>query len=141
MGATEVAMHCWVGSAPPPGAGHPEWQHLILCAVEYQPPARLWPRMQVHHCPLNDDGTPMTDAERAIALDTARRMTRIIARRQGCLFTCAQGLNRSSLVAGLSLVPILGIPPQAIVGLIRNARGPNALRNPDFVRLLEQQAR
>jgi len=140
VGATEIALHCWVGSAPPAGTFNPEWKHLVLCAVEYQPPASNWPRLQVHHCPLDDDGSPMTDQERKLALAMGRRASRLIARREGCLFTCAQGLNRSSLVASLALLPLLGLPPRAVIGLVRHARGPRALRNPDFVRLLEGQA-
>lgn len=137
MGATEVAMYCWVGSAPPPGTRNPEWQHLVLCAMEYQPPAANWPNMRVHHCPLDDSGVPMTDRERELALAMGRRVARYVARREGCLITCAQGLNRSSLVAALGLMPVLRIPPRAVIGLVRHARGPRALSNPDFVQLIE----
>jgi protein-tyrosine phosphatase len=51
------------------------------------------------------------------------------------------GLNRSSLVASLALLRTTGLPPRAVIGLVRAARGPQALRNPDFLNLLEQQTR
>lgn len=55
---------------------------------------------------------------------------------KGVLSSCAMGLNRSGLVTAATLVK-LGIDPIEAVDLIRKARGPRALSNPSFYRLVQ----
>lgn len=139
--ASEVATGLWVGKMPPAGLYKRYWKHLVLCAQEYQPPADFFPRMQVHHCPLDDSGAPMTDVEAEIALLFADRVARWVKRGEGVLVTCAQGMNRSGLVAALALMRVVPMPPKAAIELVRRARGRYALSNPDFVRLIERDRR
>jgi hypothetical protein len=48
---------------------------------------------------------------------------------------CMSGLNRSGLLVGRALIA-LGHPPREAIELIRQARGPRALANHQFVRFL-----
>ena len=128
----------WIGSAPPTGPLVGERFHvLVLCAVEYQPLDEQFPNVQVVHAPFSDAGFPMTEDEAETAIAAGEVVSHFVRKRKNVLVTCAQGRNRSGLVAGIAMAkifPRLGC--KQIVSAIRQVRGRNALSNEDFVELL-----
>lgn len=131
-----VAPNLFIGSRPPPGRYR--WLGVIaLCAQEYQPPSFAFPGVAVLHVPLDDDPRrPMYDAEVALALSNARTVARYLHSGQRVLVTCAMGLNRSALVAGLAMQRAFGMPSDEVIDQIREARSPSALGNKNFTRLI-----
>jgi len=80
----------------------------------------------------------------SVATPTAFAASRAVARiyRTGgfrILVTCAQGRNRSGLVVALALLE-LGASPKDAIGAVRQARGPHALSNAWFVKLIHEAA-
>jgi len=133
---SKIVPGLFVGSKPPPGR-HEGIDVIVLAAMEYQPPAHLFPGTEVIHAPLDDaPGRPMTQDEIAIATKAAERVTRLLRAGQRVLVTCALGLNRSSLVAALAMHDVYGMSADEIVTRVRRARGPWALSNPNFEKLL-----
>ena len=109
---------------------------LVLAAEEHQPaganPPGTW-------ClPLNDDEEPMSPKllkrMRAMVSDLAD----VVAFGSSVLVTCAMGLNRSGLVAALALRE-LGYSAEEAIQLVRDARGPLALRNEQFLALIAER--
>ena len=125
-----------IGPKPPIGR-RSDVDVVVLAAIEYQPPAELFPGVEVIHAPLDDDPSrPMTASEIAIAIKAGRRVARRLRAGRRILSTCAMGLNRSSLVAALAMSETLGMSADEIIRRIRRARGAWALSNPNFERLL-----
>jgi protein-tyrosine phosphatase len=115
------------------------FDHLVLCAMEYQLEPALFPGVNVIHAPMNDDGSPMTVDEMRIAVRTAGQVIRHLVSKERVLVTCMQGRNRSGIVTALALC--LGPPknsPSQAVARIRAARGPGAMRNQDFLWFLQK---
>jgi hypothetical protein len=54
MTVNEIVPGLYVGSKPPSGR-YAGIDTIVLAAVEYQPPAALFPDTRVVHVPLNDD--------------------------------------------------------------------------------------
>lgn len=129
-----------MGSAPPIGFGVAKYfDHLLLCAKEYQLPPECFPGVEVLYAPMNDDGSPMTAEEMQIAVRTAGKVIRRLMDGRRVLSTCRQGRNRSGIIAALALC--LGppkLPPPKAVSTIRLARGPGALVNKDFLWFLSK---
>jgi protein-tyrosine phosphatase len=124
-----------MGSAPPIGLGVAQhFQHLVLCAMEFQLPPELFPGVNVIYAPMNDDGkTPMSVEEMKIAVRTAKQVVDHLEHGDNVLVTCRQGRNRSGIVTALTLC--MGPPqqtPQQAIARIRMARGYGAMRNRDF---------
>lgn len=136
-GANRVAPRLWMGSAPMPGSLLEQWQiHvLVLCAIEYQPRAELFPDVVVIHAPM-DDAVP-TAAERRVATGAARSVHRHRLRGHRVLVTCQMGLNRSGLVSALALRQA-GLPPCDAIQAVRDARSRYALGNHHFVKMIEE---
>jgi len=107
---------------------------VVLCAREYQQ-VRL-PGVELLRARLDDSGPPPTRREVAEAWGAAARVARRVRAGKRVLVTCAMGRNRSGLVAGFALV-MLGYGRRQAVGMVRAARGPNALSNEYFVALLK----
>lgn len=128
-----------VGPRPPMGSAVARggFHMLVLSAESYQPPASRFPGVHVLHVPLNDDGRPMTNAERAAARRAAGIVVRELARGHHVLVTCEQGRNRSALVAAIALVLTGQQRPRAIATLRRMRT--NALTNQDFERMLQRE--
>lgn len=84
--------------------------------------------------PLVDDEEPMALRLQQATRQTARLVARLVPN-QSVLITCERGLNRSALVAALALFE-LGRSPTEAEQLVRAARGPLALRNEQFLRML-----
>lgn len=132
----EVAPGLFIGSKPKPGH-HPGIDVIVLAAMEYQPPAGMFPDTEVIHAPLDDD--PLRSLrldEISLAVRTASRVARRLRAGRRVLASCLMGLNRSSLVAGLAMHDVFGMQAEEIVARIRHARGSFALSNPHFEGLL-----
>ena len=133
---SEVAPGLYVGSKPPPGR-HKGVDTIVLAAMEYQPPAHLFPGTEVIHAPLDDaPGRHMREDEIAIATKAADRVARRLRVGRRVLCSCQLGLNRSSLIAALAMRDVYGMSADEIVARIRRARGTWALSNPNFEKLL-----
>lgn len=138
--ATQILGNLWMGSAPPIGLGVAQhFDHLVLCAKEYQLPPECFPGVEVIYAPMNDDGSPMTAEEMQIAIRAAGKVIRRLVDGRRVLSTCRQGRNRSGIIAALALC--LGPPklnPAKAVSKIRFARGPGAMVNKDFLWFLNE---
>jgi protein-tyrosine phosphatase len=133
---SEVAPGLFVGSRPSPGR-HACIDVIVLAAEEYQPSAEQFPGTEVIHAPLDDDPSRvLREDEVTIATRTGSRVARRLRAGRRVLVTCAMGLNRSSLVAALAMHEVHGMSADEIIARIRRARGPWALSNPNFEKLL-----
>jgi protein-tyrosine phosphatase len=134
--SNEVAPNLFVGRRPVPGS-RTDVDTIVLTAMEYQLPASSFPGVEVLHVPLDDDPRrPMRAEEIEGAIVTGQRVARRLRMGKRVLSTCAMGLNRSALVAGLAMSAAYGMGADEIVERIRRARGAWALSNPHFVQLL-----
>jgi hypothetical protein len=144
---SRVAPALWQGSAPPltavTGRALP-FDLVVLCAEEYQAGGLAGPdrpfgrRARVMRVPLDDSHTSrdVSSSRVALAVSAARAIARLY-RTGGAriLVTCMQGRNRSGLVTALTLVE-MGFQAKDAIGHVRHARGPSALSNPRFVKLI-----
>jgi len=134
--ACEVAPGLFVASKPAPGR-YPDVDAILLAALEYQPAGDLFPGAEVLHAPLDDaPHRPLREDEIVDATRAGSRVARRLRAGRRVLVTCAMGLNRSALVAGLAMHQALGMGAEEILARIRRARGPWALSNPNFEKLL-----
>ena len=137
--ASRILGNLWMGDAPPIGYGVKQYfDHLVLCAMEYQLDPALFPGVNVIHAPMNDDGSPMTVDEMKIAVRTAGQVIRHLKNKERVLVSCMQGRNRSGIVTALALCLGAKHMPQQAVQRIRFARGPNAMKNRDFLWFLQK---
>ena len=136
MSLSEVVPGLFVGSKPSPGR-HEGVDVIVLAAMEYQPPAHLFPGSEVIHAPLDDaPGRRMREDEIMMATSAAKRVARLLREGRRVLSTCQLGLNRSSLIAALAMHDVYGMDANEIVARLRRARGSWALSNPNFEKLL-----
>jgi protein-tyrosine phosphatase len=132
----QVAPHLWVGTPPTLGINLSDrFDRLVLAAREHQYPATMFPGILVVHVPLNDT-LPTPDEEHA-AIQAGRVVGAWMKREKSVLITCGRALNRSCLVAAVGLMTT-GYCWTEAVEKVRAARGPFALRNPYFQRLLRR---
>jgi len=143
MDASRVAPGLWMGGAPAAGKLL-AFDRVFLCAWELPydelGPYPFGPRARVVRVPLDDSGRPPSAGEVRLAFAASRAVARIY--RTGgfrILVTCAQGRNRSGLVVALALLE-LGASPKDAIGAVRQARGPHALSNAWFVKLIHEAA-
>jgi protein-tyrosine phosphatase len=138
--ASRVDGGLWVGSAPPIGPFvRTKFDCLVLAAAEYQVGPECFHGAEVVAVPLNDDGSPMTAEERRDAAMAAGRVIGWLSGGKRVLVTCHMGLNRSGLVAALSMCCRPGGAGwEEAVEAVRAARGPRALRNPHFLSFLKE---
>lgn len=135
--ATQLTENLWMGSAPPTGASVSNvFDCLVLCAAEYQPDPTCFKGVITKNVPLND-GPPMTQDEIDLSINAANSVIKWLKENKPVLVTCYAGLNRSGLVCALALC-MLGMKSTQAISLVRRARGPLALSNPYFVRLINQ---
>lgn len=133
---SEVLPGLFIGARPLPGR-HDGVDTIVLAAMEYQPPAHLFPGTEVIHAPLDDaPNRPMHADEIVRATQAADRVARRLRAGRRVLSSCAMGLNRSSLVAAIAMHAVYGMSADEIVARIRRARGAWALSNPNFEKLL-----
>jgi protein-tyrosine phosphatase len=139
LDASLVAPRLYQGGKPP--TGRLRGIHvLVLCAVEYQPRAELFPNVSVLHCPLDDGPFPISAREQRLALSTAKVVSRLLRHGHPVLSTCAMGLNRSGLISALAMCKAYKATPDQAIRNIRAARGPRALTNPSFEEFLRLSA-
>lgn len=136
--ASNVARRLWIGGKPPFDRDLPDFDVLVLCAAELQPPSLGFGR-KVIRCPLPD--SQLTPGETRLALSRARSVAEQLAAGRSVLVTCHAGWNRSALIASLALAQLTRMSAAEIVVLVRDRRSTNALRNRHFVRLLESFVR
>jgi hypothetical protein len=99
--ANRIVSGLYQGSAPPqgPGVAAAGFDALVLCALEYQPPARCFPGAIVLRCPLDDDLTrAVPKGGRRRVIEAGRQIAEILRRGGRVLVTCVAGRNRSGLV-------------------------------------------
>ncbi len=126
------------GARPEVGSSlqHQGFKLLILCAEEHQPPATLFPGVEVYYAPNDDNFSKMpTRDELRIALGAARYALPILQGGGKVLSTCHMGLNRSGLVSALILHLWLGCDGTMATRMVQRARS-GALRNPGFLECL-----
>jgi hypothetical protein len=137
LDANLIAPNLYIGSFPQPG-DYPWVAAIALCAQELQPPSASYPGKAVIRVRLDDDPRrPMRPSEIELARAGARIVVQFLRRQEPVLVTCAMGLNRSALVAGLAMRMTYGIEPSATIETIRAVRGPRAFSNPNFVRFVK----
>jgi len=133
---SKIVPGLYVGSKPPPGR-HDGIDVIVLAAMEYQPPASLFPGVEVIYAPLDDAPTrPMRKDEIALATKTAASVVRRLRAGRRVLVTCQLGMNRSALIAALAMSEVHEMGADEIITRLRQARGSWALSNPNFERLL-----
>lgn len=102
----------------------------VACAEELPPFDVSREGMLTLWCPL-DDCDPMRRIDYDMAKSAAVLVARELFQKHNALVTCAMGLNRSSLVAGLALRK-LGFDGHEAIATIQQERGPDALHNHAF---------
>lgn len=116
----------------------PRIKTIALFAIEFQPDIRSG-RYEVLKHGFNDNSW-MQEQEAREVVSLADRVSDGLAKRiragHGVLSSCYAGWNRSGLVSGLTLMKVADVSPDEAVGLIREARGPDALCNNLFVRMI-----
>lgn len=130
--ANRIARGLYQGARPPRGSVAARlFDVIVFCAIEYQPSGKDYPGVKLIHCPLNDDGSPMTKDEWIRARCAARDVAIAIMDGKRVLITCHAGINRSGLVSALALRILAGQPGEVCLEHVRRAR-PGALRNEYF---------
>ncbi len=140
---TEIDAHrlmarLWQGSVPLSGALLRDlgFDVVVLCAEELQTPddfsvAGINPppdlvEVGVYRCPLDD--ARLTEAEASRAHSASVALARMHREGKRILVTCAQGRNRSGLVAALTMRLLLGCTGSHAASIVRMVR-PRALTN------------
>ena len=143
--AANITTRLWVGCRPPADRDLPEFDVLVLCALEYQPNPVAF-HGQVMRCPLPD--AQLTDHQVAHALMVARAVATSLTSGRRVLISCANGLNRSTLVAALALMLVTRMGADELVELIQRTarrrvdrrRSRDAPFNPHFHAVLRRVA-
>jgi hypothetical protein len=136
LDADRLAPKLWIGSAPQWAEGSDllhqlGFQTLVLCALEYQPPAHRFPYLRVIHAPF-DDVPELDTPATAVVQRTARQVMGEVTRGRRTLVTCFAGRTRSGLVCARVLMKMSGAPAHLVVDHVQRLRA-NALTNTGFV--------
>jgi hypothetical protein len=144
--AAEVMPRLWVGGIDA-ARGSPQFEPrftlLVLCARELQP--RLPFQGDILR-PAFDDHNPIDPDSVVRAIEAGQAVAKHLKRRSlhggRVLVTCAAGLNRSALVAGIAIKELNpSWSADRIVMQIRKMRSPDAaLCNPYFCSVLQMYA-
>lgn len=116
--ATRVASKLYVGSFPSPDLKSKGFDVVVLCAREMQ---HVNPDIMTIRIPLDDADLSARDYSRAVK--TAAVVTRYRIAGQRVLVTCHMGVNRSALVAALSMMQLERLPARAVIERMRKLRG------------------
>lgn len=148
--ANEIIPNLWQGSFPEPGreVSASGFNLLVLCARELQGHDANHPftsddywGVRLIHAPNRDDGSRLTRQQLQGAIAAGRQVAEAVKAGEKVLVTCQEGINRSGLVNGIALHLLKGWSGTKCVLHIRSMRkhpkGWMALKNPDFVKALE----
>lgn len=142
LNADPVAKNLWVGGVPTdPEEVSNRFDALVLAAREFQQvfPVHKYPKVHVIHAPMFDDKPSREEIVEALKAALAVYEHNKAGRK--VLVTCAQGVNRSSLIAALAMV-ISGKSADKAIGMIRKNRHPTTgskpLFNEHFVKLIQE---
>jgi len=133
--ASLITPNLYQGSKPPQGShvALAGFHVLVLTAMEYQPPKRMFPSVSVLYAPLDD--AELTPREWTLAKRAALQVARALRDGKKVLVTCQQGRNRSGLVTAMALHMLTGKSGVSIVKHIQ-ARRADALTNDSFTRAI-----
>jgi hypothetical protein len=135
LDASNIARRLWVGGKPPFDRHLPEFDVLVLCARELQPSVVSF-RGTVYRCPLPD--AEISGREIRIALVAGRHVADALTRGRRVLVTCAQGINRSALVASLGLGLVTYLSAEQLITNVRSKRHHQCLGNAHFRQILHR---
>ena len=138
LDASNVATRLWVGSQPPFDHDLPDFDMLVLCAQEVQPSQVAFHGVIVR-CPIPDSALDIRQVHRAVL--AAKTVGDALLSGNRVLVTCAAGLNRSALVAGLALARASRMTADEIIQRMRTRRDPKALFNTHFQDILRRLVR
>jgi protein-tyrosine phosphatase len=129
----------WMGSKPAVGLHlRRDYDVVVLAAQEYQPPQRWFDAVGIKtlRVMLDDSGPPPTAREVRDARAAGHQVAGFLRAGKRVLVTCAMGLNRSGLVAGLALMEAYGMDADSVIRAIRGSRSPDALNNHYFTAVM-----
>jgi hypothetical protein len=136
----EIVDGLYIGGAPVDNdAIDKQFDGLVLAAREFQDvfPVHKYPGTYVVHAPLDDARLSREDKVKALAAGLKVYELREAGKK--VLSTCAKGVNRSALIAAISLI-LEGRTAKEAISLIRKKRKPVSgalpLFNPHFVKFL-----
>jgi protein-tyrosine phosphatase len=134
--ASNVYPRIWVGAAPPADRHLSHFTLIVLCAREYQPERPAW-TARVARARLPDEALSRPELREAVV---AARAVVEEARRGGrVLVTCAQGINRSALVAGMAILQLTPrMSADEVIRTMKARRHPNCLYNHHFQAILQR---
>lgn len=109
--------------------------HLVVYAASECPPLNHHLGAEKFSCPNDDNmappGHPIYDALLANALKGVPKVVEAVKNGKNVLITCNMGINRSSLITGLSMKELTSWPAEKIISTIQTKR-PGTLTNPSF---------
>ena len=134
--AAQVTPRLYQGPKPPPGKY--DVDVIVLMAEEYQPKSENFPGVsQVVHAPILDNPWGVTSSEYDAIMGAKKIVVDALRRGETVLVTCNAGLNRSGVVVGLAIRELFPqSSPDDVIKMIRGARGPFALSNAHFVKIV-----
>lgn len=145
LDVTRLINGLYMGSLPPTGdtLSNAGFAGLFLCAYEYQPRSSEIPNVRIYHVPLDDnDARPLTLSEKSQILAAGSTAASLVRRGARILVTCAQGRNRSGVVAAVALSQLSGRTPAEAGTFIRKVRvgrdGGTAMMNNSFNEFLAE---
>jgi protein-tyrosine phosphatase len=133
------------GSYPrPPEAVWGKFDALVLCAEELQPKIRIPSGKKLFRFPIDDDiYRPVPKQVGVLAHQLARQLATLLRANKKVLITCAQGVNRSGLIAALALMYAYRMSAAQAIAMLRDKRkvggGIYPLMNPMFEHFLLAQ--
>jgi protein-tyrosine phosphatase len=145
LNADKVGHNLWVGGVPTkPELVAKNFDALVLAAREFQDvfPVHKHPNCQLILAPMDDhpgDPKKPTHEEKIEALRAALKVYDLNKKGKKVLVTCAAGVNRSALIAGLAMI-LSGKTADEVIAQIRKHRKPlsgsTPLFNEQFCKLL-----
>lgn len=139
-----VASRVAQGAYPKPLNEHfAKFHTIVFCAEEMQPKVRgLPPDRRAVYCPMDDNFyRPVTREEIGLLMGLAKQLAVEAKEGRKVLITCAQGVNRSGLVTGMTVMHLTGCTGDQAIAEVRRLRKPRlrdimVLGNPMFEQAL-----
>lgn len=137
MDVSNIVPRLWVGAQPPFDRDLPDFDMLVLCAEELQPPVLAFHGVVVR-CPIPDSALTVHHVARVAS--AGRRVGDALSSRRRVLVTCRMGINRAALVASIALAFVTRSSADELIAIMRSRRHPQALTNPYFQHILQRVA-